>query len=103
MCPRYANKTDQNQSDIVRALQKIGCSVRPLTQVKGGVPDLLVGFRGLTYLVECKNEDGRNRIEDSQKRFADEWRGGPILYARGPKDAVDQIVLGDLQSGRPHS
>jgi hypothetical protein len=70
---RRAAKVDRNQPDIIRALRDIGASVEPIHAVGGGVPDLLVGFRGRTLLMEVKSEDGT--LTDDQTRWHLSWRG----------------------------
>lgn len=55
--PRRAARVDENQPDIVKGLRARGASVQSLAAQGGGVPDLLVGFRGHNYLIEIKNPD----------------------------------------------
>lgn len=43
---RRAAKVDDNQGEIVAALQRAGCSVQSLAGVGRGFPDLAVGFQG---------------------------------------------------------
>jgi len=50
-----ANRKDDNQDEIVGALWDIGASVQRLQSVKGGCPDLLVGYHGVNYLLEVKD------------------------------------------------
>ena len=52
---RRAAKVDDNQKDIVRTLRGAGASVQSLAAHGQGVPDLLVGFRGVNYLLEVKD------------------------------------------------
>ena len=59
---RRAARADSNQAEIVDALRKVGASVQPIHTVGGGVPDLLVGFRGQNYLFEVK--DGEKAPSD---------------------------------------
>ena len=47
---RRAAKIDSNHAEIVAALRGIGAYVMSLASVGGGCPDLLVGFRGHTFL-----------------------------------------------------
>ena len=97
--PRFAAKVDANQKDIVDALFKIGCSVVELSVAKGaGLVDLLVGYQQETVLLEVKNPDGRNRIDEDQERFHAEWRGGPIFVVRSPEEAV-RVVLETVRNG----
>jgi len=52
---RRAAKIDANQPEIVKALREAGAAVTSLAAVGQGVCDLLVTFRGQTYLVEVKD------------------------------------------------
>ena len=70
---RRAAKVDQNQATIVEELRQVGASVEPLHHIGGGVPDLLVGFRDRTYLLEIKTD--RGTLTDDQRAWLAEWRG----------------------------
>jgi hypothetical protein len=83
---RKAGKKDLNQAAIVAALRAIGCSVQILNQ--GGVPDLLVGFRGVNYLLEVKS--ARGRLTSSQQPFLSLWRGH-VAVVRSLTDALMAI------------
>jgi hypothetical protein len=80
---RRRAKVDANQGEIVLALQTVGCSVLPLVQLGGGVPDLLVGHRGRNYLLEVKRPGVRGKkrglyhqvVADRQQRWHDAWQG----------------------------
>lgn len=52
---RRAARADKNQSDLVSQLREIGAEVQHLHQLGGGVPDLLVGYKGRWSLAEVKN------------------------------------------------
>ena len=79
------NRADSNQNEIVEALRGIGASVLVLSQVGGGCPDLLVGFRGKEYLIEIKAKNGD--LSDSQKEFFDNWQGRPYVVR-----SVDEVL-----------
>ncbi|WP_186425079.1 hypothetical protein [Cupriavidus metallidurans] len=75
---RRAAKVDANQTEIVAALRKIGATVQPLHAVGQGCPDLLVGWRGMTSLLEVK--DGKKppsarKLTEDQEKWHAEWRG----------------------------
>jgi hypothetical protein len=72
---RRAARTDANQAEIVAALRKIGATVQPLHQVGAGCPDLLVGFRGVNWLIEVKDV---NKPPSRRQLTADQvyWHGG---------------------------
>jgi hypothetical protein len=84
-------KTDANQSSIVSALRQVGASVVDLSAVGRGVPDLLVGFRGRTYLLEVKNKLGRNRLTADQDVFLAWWHGVPPIIVYNESDALTAI------------
>lgn len=69
---------DANHGEIVAALRAVGCTIVDLAAVGGGVPDLLVGYRGANLLVEVKDGSrvpSERRLRPSQLEFRDEWRG----------------------------
>jgi hypothetical protein len=72
---RYSAKVDSNQSEIVHALLGAGADILDLSRVGCGCPDLLVCFRGVLYLLEIKNVQGRNRLTQAQEDFIAGWRG----------------------------
>ncbi len=67
---RIIHRSDDNQAAIVKALRAIGCSV----DVIGDPLDLLVGYRGVNYLIEIKSSS-RAQLRPSQKHFCETWRG----------------------------
>ena len=67
---RRAAKVDDNQKSIVNALRKI-----PSITVAVGHDDCLVGFQGKTYWYEIKNVKGKNKLQPSQEKLIDEWKG----------------------------
>lgn len=78
---RRAAKIDRNQPEIVAALQSMGARVQSLAQIGNGCPDLLVGFRGQTLLIEVK--DGRlppsgRALTPDQQRWHAAWKGEPV-------------------------
>lgn len=82
-------RSDANQKDIVFALRQMGATVLNLAAVKGGCPDVLVGWRGTNYLFEIKNMAGRGRIlTPAEKEFRDNWRGQTTVIA-SVDDAID--------------
>ena len=52
---RRAARTDDNQTEIVKALRAIGCTVQSLAAVGEGCPDLLVARNGINFLLEVKD------------------------------------------------
>jgi hypothetical protein len=75
---RRAARTDANQDAIVEALRMVGASVQSLSAVGKGCPDLLVGYMGRNWLMECKDGDktpGNRPLTEDQKQWCRAWRG----------------------------
>lgn len=90
MIPRHNPKRDAAEPEVVTALKQCGFSVERMDKPV----DLLVGFRGLCWIVEVKSSDkgyGKS-LNANQKRFADTWRGPPIVILRSAQDAIDWAV-----------
>jgi hypothetical protein len=51
---RYAARRDKNERVIVAALEAVGAAVQ---QLDPPLPDLLVSFRDVLYLIEVKDHD----------------------------------------------
>jgi hypothetical protein len=94
---RYAMKRDLSEPEIVTALQTAGATVyRMDTPV-----DLAVGYRGVTYLAECKTERKRGGLDkrtEVQARFIETWRGSPVAILYSAQDAIDWLA--DVSAGR---
>lgn len=85
--PKYRAKSDANEKTIIRALEQIGCTVWRLRRPV----DLLIGYRGQNGLLEVKNPDGRNRVEDSQDQFINDWKGH-VYVVRTVDEAIAAAV-----------
>ena len=83
---RYAAKVNKNQKEIVLALRLAGAYVWVI-----GLPvDLLVGYKGHTFLVEVK--DGpRKRLTALQEDFFKNWPGSTLARIDGPEAALRMI------------
>lgn len=101
---RRAAGRDSNEAAIVDALVAAGASVTRLSAE--GVPDLLVGIAGRTYLLEVKHlsATGRTVRRTSQGKRPDAdgrtaaqaawwaaWRGAPPVIVRTPAEALAAI------------
>jgi hypothetical protein len=97
---RYARRRDACERQIVKALEAAGASV---TRLDGkGLPDLLIGWRGRTILLECKDPDDGARnsrssgakvtnplgIRDSQWQWWSAWRGAAPYVVTTPAEAL---------------
>jgi hypothetical protein len=75
---RVAARIDENQPSIVERLRDVGASVEPIHMLGKGRPDLIVGFRGQTFLLEVK--DGRKppskqKLTDDEAAWHAKWNG----------------------------
>ncbi len=78
MSMRRAARTDSNQNEIVDALRAAGASVQILSNVGGGVPDLLIGRAGVNYLIEVKDGSkppSRQRLTPDETHWHAAWAG----------------------------
>jgi hypothetical protein len=85
---RRAARVDRNQAAIVEQLRGVGASVESLARVGAGVPDLLVGFRERTYLLEIKTD--RGALTDDQRAWLARWRGQAAVV-RSADEALKAI------------
>lgn len=84
---RYAKRRDLSEPDIVTALERIGALVERLDEPC----DLLVKFRGVVYLGECKTPGiGRpsKKLNAKQAEFCRDWN---VPYWLTPEDALRSI------------
>jgi hypothetical protein len=86
-----AARVDANQAEIVAALRKAGCDVTPTHRAGEGFPDLAVGYRGATYLLEVKDGSkppSERALTDAQVRWHGQWRGHKAVVCN-----VDEALL----------
>lgn len=91
---RRAGRIDANQGLIVAALRKVGASVAITSGAGNGLPDLLVGFRGETYLLEVKDgtkAPSAKRLTPDEAYFVAHWTGRPVVIVETPEDALRAI------------
>jgi len=83
---RRAARVDANQEQIVSALRAAGAYVWII-----GLPvDLLVGYKGHTFLVEIKT-DSKKRLTALQTDFFKSWIGGTLARIDCPEAALRMI------------
>lgn len=84
--PKYAAKRDSNEKRIVDALRGVGATVMHLSSP--GMPDLLVGWRDTTFLLEVKTVKGT--LTEPEQDFFKTWRGQAAIV-RSVDDAMRAI------------
>lgn len=97
----YAAKVDRNQVEIVKALRAVGATVQHMHQVGQGCPDLLVGYRRQTYLLEVK--DGKRppserKLTPDQTNWHRVWSGLPVCIVNNVDEALRAIGAKGRQS-----
>ena len=87
---RRAAKIDTNQSEIVDALRRLGCTVMSIASVGQGCPDLIVGVRGRNVLLEVKDGSkppSARRLTPAEQEWIDAWRG-QVTVVESASDAI---------------
>lgn len=85
----YARKRDANEAEIVAALERVGATVAELDKPV----DLVVGYRGVNFLLEVKNGNqppSWQRMTEDQQRFFDTWQGRAAVV-RNVDEALEAI------------
>lgn len=93
---RRAAKIDANQPDIVAALRSIGATVAVTSTVGQGFPDICVGYRGRSILMEVKDgtkSPSERKLTPDQEKFHAAWRG-EIVVVKSAAEAVDYLLRG---------
>jgi hypothetical protein len=84
----WAKKVDKNQQEIVAALRKIGCNVETITGISG-MPDLLVSLGNRLFLLEVKNVEGKNKVNDDQVKFHKRFT---VTVVRNIEEALEAVT-----------
>jgi len=83
---RHAARIDANQAQIVSALRAAGAYVWIIS-----LPvDLLVGYKGHTFLVEVKT-NAKKRLTALQDDFFKNWSGSTLARIDSPEAALRMI------------
>jgi Holliday junction resolvase len=91
-----AARTDANHEAVVKALREAGATVQSLASVGKGVPDLLVGFKSQTLLMEVKDSAkpaSKRRLTEDQLQWHGSWRGGPLAIVDSPESALSMLRI----------
>ena len=95
--PATQGQRDVNEAEIISTLEAVGATVECIPSGEG-VPDLLVGYKGVNYLMEVKPEPVKGKVFASsvqlnpkQVLWHSTWKGQKAVV-RNPKEAL--AVLG---------
>jgi len=80
---RRAAKRDDAEPEVVEVFLAGGCSV--IKHSGANEADLIVGYRGRTYLVEVKTNNAA--LKPGQAEWAKAWEGGPVWVVRNAAQA----------------
>lgn len=91
---RYTNKIDENQPEIVQALERCGATVWKVN----GTFDLIVGFQGKNHILEVKNPrlekgGGRHGLTPSQVKLMGGWKGDEIHIVENISEALEAVGI----------
>lgn len=72
-------KTDTNQKQIMDLCRKVpGLSVATIHTVGRGLPDLIMGYKGMNFLIEIKDgkkSASRKKLTPDEEKFHKNWKG----------------------------
>lgn len=89
-----AARVDSNQREIMDTLEAVGASVWNVSSLGKGFPDLVVGFKGRTELLEVKNENqplSARKLTPKEERRFESWRGKPVHVVSNKRQALIAI------------
>ena len=90
------HRLDANHKEIHAAFEKMGCSCCSLAPLGNGVGDLLVGYGGLSIVVEVKDgtkPPSKRKLTPDEERFKMNWTGGYRLVQNVVDVAETVMVL----------
>jgi hypothetical protein len=96
---RYAKQRDENEKEIVAALESIGCTVYQLDQPV----DLLVGRGATNVLMEIKNPAkprADRQLTPNQRRFFASWKG-QVCKVETVEEAIEVVQRIMLKTAYP--
>lgn len=92
---RIAARTDTNHTEIVKHFRYCGATVKSLAAIGKGMPDLLVSWRNITWLVEIKTTKGK--LTEDQIAFQKGWSGCMALV-RSPEEVENVMTQMNFQA-----
>ena len=92
----YKKRVDENKKTLIHTFIALGASVLNLSTVGRGCPDLLIGYKGKTVLVEIKS-NSKATFTEPQIKFMQEWRGGAVSRIDSVDAAIRLIKMLDME------
>ena len=75
-------RVDGNQTHIVGIFRKLGATVAHTHMIGQGFPDIVVGYKGVNYLVEIKDPrmpPSKRKLTPDEQKFFDAWKGAAFV------------------------
>lgn len=91
MARRRAAKVDENQNSLVSLWRSMGISVAITSASHDGFPDVVLGYGGLTVLVEIKDGNkppSKRKLTPDQENFHRDFKGA-ITVIETEKQALE--------------
>ncbi len=95
---KYGAKKDANHNEIFEAM-RVHTAVHDLSNAGCGVPDGLAWINEGWHLFDVKNPKtgyGRRGLNPRQKKWAGDWRGGPVYLIYSVDEAL-RFVKGNFE------
>ncbi len=100
---RPSGHKDSNHDAVVRELRQLGATVLETHALGDDAPDLVVGYQGVTALVELKSGDrvlGRQHVTVAKKRerlerqraYLESWAGGLAFIAESTAQVLEAFA-----------
>ena len=86
-------RVDANQPAIVSALRQVGATVHVTSMIGNGFPDIVVGYRGTTFLFEIKDGQkvmSKRQLTGDEQIWHANWQGH-VAIVESIEDALQKI------------
>ena len=90
-----ARKRKDNQSKINDNVRAHSSMFHDTGSLGGGFPDLVVGYRGVLYLLEVKDGNkppSKRRLTPDEQKFFNDWAGYPVHVVNSTEEAINAIT-----------
>ena len=91
----YAKRVDLNHQEVVKTLHLLGASVFDASRMGLGFPDLVVGYKQKTVLVEIKSSE-QKKFTQAQLKFMENWNGSTVIRINDVEGAIRLIKVLDM-------
>ena len=92
---RRAARTDGNHQAVISEFRRLGCSVLDMSRLGEGAPDLLIGYGGISLLVEVKDGSkppSKRALTTDQVQWWLDWNQNPRVV-RNLEQVAETVEL----------